>query len=364
MYRSSRVGVLVAAVLAMGIGGCGDDTPTEITGEHLVVSIGDSVASGEGNPDRGASLFGNAAWQGWGEEDSALRCHRSRGSAPAIAAAEVLDGDEQRFVSLACSGATIPTGLRGEYEGIEPSRDDERERPQLEVLREIAAEHSIDAVLISIGANDVGFAKVAAFCANPGGGPCQHRMYKPLPDRPQAGKVPVSEFVAAAIKRLPGAYRELDSDIPAGIERRRVVIAEYFDPTSAPVGYPEGQNCRMFGGITPAESRWAQKNLLVPLNAAIAAAADAHRWTLVDAVDERFRGHGLCARERDRWVVTGFDSVFRHGFLPPPGLLFDRQALRRLNASIKGTLHPNPAGHREIAALIEPALRGLVTPGD
>ena len=77
----------------------------------LVVSLGDSVASGEGNPDGpGAPLAGAAL-----PPLAALgrRAGGARGRA----------GDRHSvvtFVPLACSGATIDVGLLGAYDGVQP----------------------------------------------------------------------------------------------------------------------------------------------------------------------------------------------------------------------------------------------------
>ena len=78
--------------------------------DQLIVSIGDSVASGEGNPDTGG-LFSAAEWIG-------RRCHRSMLSdTQAALAAERADaGSSISFVPLGCSGATVPTGCSASTE--------------------------------------------------------------------------------------------------------------------------------------------------------------------------------------------------------------------------------------------------------
>jgi hypothetical protein len=88
-------------------------------------------------------------------------------------------------------------------------------------------------------------------------------------------------------------------------------------------------------GIRPEESRWARENMLAPLNAAIETAASEHGWRLVDGVAEHFRGHGVCAMQK-RWV-----RVLGEG-------------------PLVGILHPNEAGHRQIAALITPVLADVL----
>src|SRR5215216_1507388 len=70
-----------------------------------------------------------------------------------------------RFVPRGCSGATVPRGLLGPYVGIEPDRERTIQPPQVELLSDLAARREIDAVLVSIGANDVHFGAIVQFCA-------------------------------------------------------------------------------------------------------------------------------------------------------------------------------------------------------
>jgi len=192
----------------------------------LIVSIGDSVASGEGNPDR-PKLFvvcfsesdcisklhdqGATQWQidrklcvsalrmcfapaQWQDQ----RCHRSSRAGPALAAwsLERLDPHTSvTFLHLACSGAGIDKGLVGPYEGqvpeVAPSPGltvgpDNRLPPQLhEVVSLLCPKHfdpstgkcldsstghtfpirRIDSLLVNIGGNDINFDGAAKACA-------------------------------------------------------------------------------------------------------------------------------------------------------------------------------------------------------
>ena len=104
--------------------------------DYLIVSLGDSFASGEGSPDRKGSydvnipstadyVLGAAVttherrpplWQD-------PRCDRSARSAHALLAKKIEDADVHSsvtFVSLACSGAGIDKGLLGPYAGSQP----------------------------------------------------------------------------------------------------------------------------------------------------------------------------------------------------------------------------------------------------
>ena len=123
----------------------------------------------------------------------------------------------------------------------------------------------------------------------------------------------LEETVRSRLDELDDRYRRLDAALEPLVEPERVLIVEYFDPTTA----PDGSDCEMKvlgDGIRPEESRWARENVLAPLNAAIETAAAEHGWRLVDGVAERFRGHGVCCDAealgpRPRRAAAGRDPI-------------------------------------------------------
>ena len=166
----------------------------------LVVSVGDSYASGQGNPPFG---FGPGYFPG--------PCYRSAASGPSQAAV-MLERDDPHtsvtFLSVACDGAEVQKGLLG----VETTRDGTAVAPpQLEQVRQIVgASRPIDALLISVGGNDVGFADVIEACARSS---CERLVRRQVPGRLQA---------------LGADYRRLVSAI-AGLAPRRIYITEYPD---------------------------------------------------------------------------------------------------------------------------------------
>ena len=174
-------------------------------------------------------------------------------------------------------------------------------------------------MLLSVGANDVGFSKIVAFCASVRRCPARH--FNPrFPFLEGGDKRPtLEETVRSRLDELDERYRRLDAALEPLVEPERVLIVEYFDPTTA----PDGSDCEMKvlgDGIRPEESRWARENVLAPLNAAIETAAAEHGWRLVDGVAERFRGHGVCAMEkapRPRRAAAGRDPPSERGGPPP-----------------------------------------------
>ena len=284
----------------------------------LIFSIGDSVASGEGNPDIPGS--GSAPWP-WSDNSvwQDRQCNRTAKAGPALAAAEIEQRDPRQsvtFVHLACSGATVwgpdqsTGGLLSPYEGINPS-EGTLLAPQLAQLEQIARGREVDAVFISIGANDLAFSKVVAGCiANLG-------CYED------------DEDIAAEFDRrladLPLHYEWLDRRLEElGIDD--VYITEYFDPTVDHRGAWNLSCTANLGqaGLSDSETRWAADHVMGNLNGSVREAALQHGWHFVGGIAERFHGHGYCAE--DPYVVQ-------------LGASFMDQSDKN------GAFHPNNAGH-------------------
>ncbi len=93
------------------------------------------------------------------------RCHRSGYSAQALAAWSIERRDPRTsvtFIHLACSGGTIEEGLIGPYSGAEYGPTPIR--AQVDKALELVGDREVDAVLVSVGGNDVGFAPQIIRC--------------------------------------------------------------------------------------------------------------------------------------------------------------------------------------------------------
>jgi hypothetical protein len=308
-------------------GGSGEHASADIdVKDYLVVSIGDSVASGEGNPD------------GPGVTWLDKRCHRSlrSGAAEAVHAAE--QGDRHSvvtFVPLACSGATIDKGLLNSYVGVQPNRKKGRLAPQVDVVDKL--QRPVDAALVSVGANDVSFSALARFCMFVDN--CPSRHFDPdHPYREAASSFPTAaEAERQALDRLGSGYDRLAARLDGKVDPAKTIIVEYFDPLRD----REGHTCpHALPGMSATEAAWAQSNVLAPLDVAVDAAAARHGWQVVSGVSEAFRRHGICAGSQ-AWVAD------------PPGSVASE-------LGIFGTLHPNGLGHAATATLIAPVLAGTL----
>ena len=284
----------------------------------FVVSLGDSVAAGEGNPDQGR-------WR-------SQRCHRSRAAGVEQAIRLLAQANPDRgitFVNLACSGATVDAGVLGPYRGIEHPAGAAPVPAQVDRLEALVARagRPADAVLLSVGANDVHFGDIVVHCiATPA---CPSSGFDP----DHLGRGTTADIaVGGALDRLAARYDALGARLgPRVVVPGRVLITEYFDPTRG----RDGQPCASIAaGISRDELRWAEDSVLSPLNHAVAAAGLRNGWHTVTGIASDFATHGYCTSRAERWVRRISESL----------------------ANRAGPLHPNASGHLAIAARIAPAL--------
>lgn len=161
--------------------------------DQLVVALGDSYISGEGNPDVPSQIteepdrrFVRPSWADSLEKDRHVReaqwwdepCHRSLLSWPVIASFMHSARNPQHAVTLVhlgCSGAVVPELIdQGEKEL--PGGGDENQG-QLQMLSDLVSRpdpswgaRKVDTTFLSIGGNDSGFAGVIATLALPPNG--------------------------------------------------------------------------------------------------------------------------------------------------------------------------------------------------
>ncbi len=292
--------------------------------DFLIVGLGDSVASGEGNPD----IFGGgaASWQD-------PRCDRSARSFEARAAIgieQLAHGQASvTFMHLACSGAGISIGATGPYFGISPGGERLPLASQVSQLERLAGSRKVDAVAISIGANDIGFGDIVMFCA-------LHSNCNSIPFRD--GKT-LDQITRAKIRALPGLYATLAHRLKAaGVPAARVYITQYFDPTRD----ASGQFCDPGLGLMDGnDNAWAYNAVVRRLNVQVATAAQQWGWHLVSGAQQGFRTHGYCSASS--WIVSLGTSLVLQG-------------------DQNGTMHPNGAGHAYIAGLVLDHLRHDLLP--
>jgi hypothetical protein len=288
--------------------------------DYLIVSFGDSYGSGEGVRDL---------------EDR--RCGRSRKAGAAYAARKIERRERKSsvtFLHLACSGGKLTTGILEPYGGVRKERG-EMLMPQIDELLYLVPNRTIDALVVSIGGNDVGFSKIIIRCI-------KNKISSCTGERSSATTT-FRNGLAQLLVDLPRFRGELVSRFGNRLPQDRVLLAGYPDFTRD----ENGNYCKFGptsgGFMTRAEWRWAAERLLDPLTDNIAgfAARQNPAWTFGRA-PASFRTHGYCSS--DTWMVS-LSTTF--------------QAVGDKN----GAFHPNAAGQRAMGrASILPALNNWLLP--
>jgi hypothetical protein len=129
----------------------------------LWVVLGDSVASGEGNPDVPAGGSGGVGWV----DSSCRRSVRSGAAQAAYDYEEASDRTSVTLVVLACSGASIAKGLLGPQVASDILHS-EAKPAQLDVLDSLMGDRKPDVTVLEAGGNDLLFGPILTFCAGEG----------------------------------------------------------------------------------------------------------------------------------------------------------------------------------------------------
>jgi len=331
---------------------------TEIAVRDIFIAgLGDSIASGEGNPDRAIALadegfcFRNylataaaqyyrpsrAGYKGgraceapdtlqiW-QRQSALwfnaACHRSLYSyqtRTALALAVQFPHIAVTYLPLACTGATIPDGLFGPQRAREcpPTKSATTcaggVNAQLDELREALTaakrrqpDRKLDLILLSIGANDINFSGLVADVMVDT--PTERTLFR------RSGVIGSVEDSRALLARdLPQSFGKLREALKplVGGELSHVVFTSYANPAladGAPCpGGRAGFDIHPSFNLRPerlaAVSNYVDREFLPQLKALAVCQSGvlcrdpaADRMTFVDAHQAAFAGHGFCVR--------------------------------------------------------------------
>jgi hypothetical protein len=290
----------------------------------VIVSIGDSMSSGEGAMD---------PMTGW----SFAQCDRSELAGPAQAALRIEDDDDPgtldddhtsvTFVHLACSGAWTESGLLGSFPGTGTQASlGPPLPPQLYTIPSILGTRKVDALLMTSGINDIKFENFLVHCLD----------HDDCADVPFEGE-PVGDVIGQRLGRLPDMYASLSYRIgEMGIEADDVYLLEYPDPSKDDAGeYCDYRFATKH--LEPAELEFLEFTMQVPLNQRGAEAAQAHGWNRVGGVMSAFRNHGVCAGFY--WSNGIGDSLSSQG-------------------TVYGGFHPNIAGHAVFGDIIYRSMHG------
>ena len=375
----------------------------------LVVALGDSYAGGEGNPERpSAAGVAGAQWaDAPGDPATAAAhaaAHRSTVAWPALAALALERADpgtSVTFVSVAATKAQVTAGLLGPQPGVSPVS-------QIDQVVAAVGDRPIDLLLLSVGGNDIGFARIvrglvdADRLADP---VCYATDLQNVWDAAADGdwnRGSALRFalpwgvgcravrvggrpVLPGLQGLPVELDRLAEAIAGRLHPAAVYLMEYPDPAGAASGVAACSE--IVGDVTPpfrfheidrAEMAAGRARVLEPLNRILAEAAARHGWEFVGGVSAAFAaGHGYCGLRPDysagagqaasagplETVLAGTGRWYRHGaslnagaVLAAPGVSWWRTAAQSVVLQgpadaweTMGTLHPNELGQLAMA---------------
>lgn len=372
----------------------------------LIASIGDSYASGEGNPevnrayqvaDATGTIVKAPAPASWWDR----RCHRSLISGPALAAYRLAKQDIHQsvtFVSFACSGAEIYDGLLTQYEGREtysqleltatlygltkewlPSKPSSDFLPtQLDALSEAICIgeydptngkckgkiRNPDVLLISIGGNDIKFGPVITDFA--------------LTERRDSESEKVfREAIRKNREILRNDLATLNGQITAAVRPRAIYITEYPDPTknqarkycadgffSSSPFVPRIATVLGFR-ISSKEARIAYEEVVLGLQSDLSG-MESVGWRYVSGIASASEKKGYCSKTR--WFQTYANSDSRQGEIPKVSLVKDMRdgatKSTTLGGFSSGAMHPNIFGHLSYADAIVRSINASKAPND
>jgi lysophospholipase L1-like esterase len=350
----------------------------------LIAGLGDSIASGEGNPDRAIALAdegfcfrsylgsamaqyyrpSRAGYKGgraceasdplqvW-QRQSALwlnsACHRSLYSyqtRTALALAVQYPHIAVTYLPLACTGATILDGLLGYQRAREcpPSKSTScavtinaqvsELKDALTAAKRRQADRKLDLVLLSIGANDINFSGLLADVIVDT--PTERTLFR------RTGVIgSVDESRSALARELPQSFVRLrDALKPLVGDLSHVVYVSYANPAlnegGAPcpggrAGFDIHPSFNADAERLSAVSAYVQSEFLPELKALALCQSGvlcrdprSDRMTFVDAHQAIFADHGFCARSSN-------DPEFDRECFSPKGESFDSDIVTAAN---------------------------------
>ena len=321
----------------------------------LIAGLGDSIAAGEGNPDRPVALsdegfcfrrFGTGSeyyrpgratytgdrscevspnvasqlpeWTRLGARWLSQACHRSLYGyqlRTALALAVENPHVAVTFLPLACTGATIENGVLGTQRARELNCTPDKSCPStvpaqitqlqgyLATARRTRPGRTLDLVLLTVGANDIDFSGLVA-----------NVIIDATRERVLFNNMLTSiESAESTLTRtLPGNFAKLRAALKpmVGGDLSRVVFVSYGNPALRADGTPcgggqdgfdvhpafklDGDRMRRVAEFVGARFLPVLKSIATCAGNACANPAD--RMTFVDAHQQAFVGHGVCAR--------------------------------------------------------------------
>jgi len=363
--------------------------------DYLIAGLGDSIASGEGNPDRPVALaddgfcfrqFGGLAgtqyfrpgragykgdkscevshadpnamdaWSRLAARWQNAACHRSLYSyqlRTALALAVENPHIAVTFLPLACSGSTIDAGVLGPRKprerncnGIKCPASVPSQVSDLQKLLARARKNNpnrrLDLILLTVGANDIDFSGLVGDVIIDD--PVSRELFK------HSGVIgSVANSQALLGQKLPSGFARLRAALkPLVGDLDRVVFTTYADPALAgdgqicgggPGGFDVHPSFNVDGGRLAAASDFVERSFLPAMKALATCTGGAlcnagEAMTFVDAHQQAFMGHGFCAR-------ASTDPAFDNECFSADGKSFQESAAKAAVAPLTCSRSPS-----------------------
>jgi lysophospholipase L1-like esterase len=289
--------------------------------DYLIVVMGDSFASGEGNPDVKGNhdlIFSddNAIWL-------EPKAHRSFKGALSLIAAK-LEADDPyscvTFVNVATSGAKTSHGL------LFQQHPDWQLKGQIAEVKDYIRGRKIHMILLSIGLNDFGDASGMSALIK--------AAVDPLP--PEFLQSDEYYFAKDVVTNIEYRYQEVYEKIMETLDCKDVALFQM------PVQFMRNASGNLTDGcgvLTTMEDEDIRKleelgNQLINKQRQV---CQRFQWLYIDGVSNLLRNHGYCAGDQS-WFVFVSESLESQG-------------------DIGGSVHPNETGHKKIAEMAFPAIQ-------
>ncbi|MCP9491934.1 MAG: PKD domain-containing protein [Solirubrobacteraceae bacterium MAG38_C4-C5] len=316
-----------------------------------LVALGDSVSAGEGigygyewNPDSKRWEDTNGTGAFWDVDfGQPIACHQRDEAHPRVLA-ELTGADLKEHLS--CTGATFDAGIKGvqDKEGIaQPQLGGFEDGP---AVNQRYRDADPNLVTLSLGANDIEFAKIVASCFYPGyqfvprfgPGDCENNIDE-AKDKIRNGS-------------LGKSYEQVYARIHAADSQQRPIVlhTEYVNPFPAA---DQLQDCFDIQGLQTSFSGFSRSEInrmvsgLEELNSLIRDKAAETDGAIAVPVSSTFAEHPFCSE--DPWIF-GMDT----GVDP-------RGSATAIDFTTQAPFHPTTAGQAEIARQIARTMEALVT---
>jgi hypothetical protein len=323
--------------------------------DYLIIAIGDSFSSGEGDPD----IYGKSLNPGhcdditWSELNSdpytmsvpaiwiEELAHRSFKSPSSKVAAMLEDCDPHSsitFLNFACSGGKVTYGL------MKPQHPEWQKEGQIDEAKRTIGNRKIDALIMSIGVNDLsgqcstcgGASKILQTSADIRKSDIYEGTLIGIQSNRPLTQPSLAQISFNELNNLPALYSYLNNVLRVRLNPTNIFIYEMptniFRDKDDVIIEPKYQ----FSHTSLPEAVIIDR-IGYELDLQIQIAAIANHWICIGGILEAFKGHGYMESSDQCWFRAVSTSC-------------------KIQGDLDGSLHPTENGHQKVAELAYPLL--------